>query len=136
MAVATQRLSGTFAADPTHSSFPFAVKHMKVSTFRAGFGDHPEIIFRSSRVVLGEDGGARVGGELEIKGIARPVTATGRYQPPVPDPFGSVRAALELSATVDRRNWGMNWQMPLPGGGDVLGYDVELTAHLELVREE
>lgn len=99
--------------------------------------NHPEIAFRSSRVELAEDGSARVEGELEIKGISKPITASGSYEPPVEDPFGSVRAALELSATVDRRDWGIDWQVPLPnGGGDVLGYDVELTAHLELVRGE
>jgi hypothetical protein len=40
-----------------------------------------------------------------------------------------------LTATLDRREWGMDWQMPLPKGGDVLGYDVELTVHLELIEE-
>ena len=39
MTVATQDLTGTFVSDPVHSSFTFAVKHMKVSTFRANFGD-------------------------------------------------------------------------------------------------
>lgn len=97
--------------------------------------NHPEITFRSSRVELGEDGRADVEGELEIKGISRPVRATGTYQPPVEDPYGSVRTAIELSATVDRREWEMDWQMPLPKGGDVLGYEVELTVHLELIRQ-
>ncbi len=180
MPVATEELSGTFVADPDHSSFLFAVKHMKVSSFRAAFADvdarlvgdesglvlegrtrvesvsitnppefrehvvngadffdarnHPEIAFRSSEVELGEDGSARVAGELTIKGISRSVTATGTYQPPVEDPYGSTRTALELTATLDRRDWGMDWQMPLPKGGDVLGYEVELTIHLELVE--
>src|SRR4026209_2003222 len=39
MRTATQPLTGTFAADPIHSSFQFAVKHMKVATFRAGFDE-------------------------------------------------------------------------------------------------
>ncbi len=30
----------------------------------------------------------------------------------------------------------MDWQMPLPKGGDVLGYDVELTIHLELIKQD
>jgi hypothetical protein len=30
----------------------------------------------------------------------------------------------------------MNWQMPLPKGGDVLGWEVELTVHLELIKQE
>jgi polyisoprenoid-binding protein YceI len=181
MPVQTQPFTGTFIADPNHSSFMFAVKHMKVSTFRAGFGDvearlvgeeaglslegrartesisisnppefrehvvngedffdagnHPEIVFRSTSVELDEDGRARVDGELEIKGISRPLTATGSYEPPVEDPYGLTRTALDLRATVDRRDWGMGWQMPLPNGGDVLGYEVELTVQLELISE-
>ena len=39
MSTATQPISGTFVADPVHSSFQFAVKHMKVATFRAGFDE-------------------------------------------------------------------------------------------------
>ena len=50
------------------------------------------------------------------------------------DPFGTERAALELRATVDRRDWDLNWQLPLPDGGDAVGWEVELTAELELVR--
>jgi polyisoprenoid-binding protein YceI len=181
MTTATQEFTGTFTADPHHSSFLFAVRHMKVSTFRASFGDvearlrggesgislegrarvasvsiteplemrehvvngkdfldgenHPEIVFRSTRVELAGDGSAAVDGELEIKGIARPVTATGTHRPPIEDPYGATRAAIELSTVVDRRDWDMNWQLPLPAGGDALGYDVELTVHLELVKQ-
>lgn len=183
MTTATQELTGTYAADPGHSTFQFAVKHMKVSTFRAGFSDvdarfelgddgeaklhgaaraesisitspaefrehvvngedffnasvHPEITFRSDDIELAGDGTARVNGELEIKGISKPVVATGTYQQPVEDSYGRSISALELKATLDRREWDMSWQMPLPKGGDVLGYDVELTVHLELIREE
>lgn len=181
MSVSTQPFTGTFVADPAHSSFGFSVKHMKVASFSARFddvdarvvadewgirlegavcvesvsiknppefrehvvyggdffdaGNHPEITFRSSRVELGEDGSVRVEGKMTIKGIAKPVMATGTYQPLVEDPFGSVRTALELAATVDRRDWNMDWQMPLPGGGNMLGYDVRLSAHIELIKE-
>ena len=41
---------------------------------------------------------------------------------------------LELRATIDRRAWDLSWQLPLPDGRDALGWEVELTAHLELVE--
>ena len=181
MAVTTEPLTGVFDADRTHSSLQFAVRHMKVSTFRASFGDvdarlvadgsesrlegaarvesisivdppafrehvtrgdeffdadnHPEILFRSERVELAADGKATVEGVLTIKGIGRPITATGTWERPVEDPFGLQRAALALRAVLDRRDWGMSWQHPLPDGADVLGWEVELTVQLELVRE-
>jgi polyisoprenoid-binding protein YceI len=98
-------------------------------------GNHPEIVFRSTRVELAEDGGVAVDGELDIKGIVRPVTATGTYRPPVEDPYGASRGAIELGTVVDRRDWDMNWQIPLPAGGEALGYEVELSAHLELIKQ-
>ena len=91
--------------------------------------------FRSTSVELGDDGSANVSGELVIRGVSRPVSASGTFVPPTTDPFGLSRGGLELRATVDRRNWGLNWQVPLPDGSNALGWDVEITAHLELVRK-
>jgi polyisoprenoid-binding protein YceI len=95
---------------------------------------HPELSFHSTAVELRDDGSAIVDGELTIRGVTRPVRAEGSYRPPTVDPFGTVRAALTLQATVDRRDWGLSWQLPLPGGGDAVGWEVELTAELELVK--
>jgi polyisoprenoid-binding protein YceI len=132
--------SGTYDIDRTHSSVHFAVTHI-VSTFRASFDEveghadaHPELSFHSTGVELRDDGSAIVKGELTIRGISRPVIAEGRYRPPIVDPFGTVRAAIALHAIVDRRDWGLSWQLPLPNGGDAVGWDVELTAELEFVE--
>jgi polyisoprenoid-binding protein YceI len=97
---------------------------------------HPEITFRSDEVRLADDGNSVVSGLLTVKGISHPIVANGTYQRPVADPFGSTRAALELMAAIDRRDWNMSWQMPLPQGGDALAWGVELRAYLELVKQE
>lgn len=95
---------------------------------------HPQLTFRSTSVEFGEDGTATVSGELAIRGVSGSVEATGTFFPPTEDPFGSMRVGLELTATIDRRAWGMDWQTPLPNGDDALGWDVEISAHLELTR--
>jgi polyisoprenoid-binding protein YceI len=97
---------------------------------------HPLVVFRSTSIELGDDRSIAVSGELEIRGVSHPVTATGTYAPTITDPFGVSRAALELSATVDRRDWEMSWQLALPDGGDALGWEVEINADLELVKED
>ena len=97
---------------------------------------HPTISFRSTQIELREDGTATAAGELTIRGEAHSITAHGTHQPTREDPFGSYRAGLELRVTVDRRSWDMNWQMPLPDGSDALGWDVEITAHLELIKTD
>lgn len=96
---------------------------------------HPLVVFRSTAIELADDRSAVVSGELEIRGVSRPVTASGTYSPTITDPFGVSRAALELRATVDRRDWDMGWQLALPDGGDALGWQVEVVADIELVKE-
>jgi polyisoprenoid-binding protein YceI len=97
---------------------------------------HPLLVFRSTSIELGDDQSAVVSGDLEIRGVSRTATASGTYAPTITDPFGVSRAGLELHARVDRRDWGMDWQLALPDGSDAVGWEVEITAHLELVRED
>ena len=95
---------------------------------------HPTITFRSTGVQLNDDGAASVSGELTIRDSSRPVTATGTYRPATEDPFGNHRAGLELATTIDRRSWGLDWQAELPNGGEAVGWDVEITVQLELIK--
>jgi polyisoprenoid-binding protein YceI len=96
---------------------------------------HPQITFRSRAVRLADDGRAEVDGELTIRGVTHPVTATGHYAPPRPSSFGEV-AGLQLHTSFDRRDFGFDWQMELPGGGNAVGWDVEVDIDLLLTRED
>ena len=92
-------------------------------------------IFVSLSDSANPDGTFTVGGELTIKGITKAVTATGTVAEPVTDPYGNERSDVELTAKVDRRDWGMDFQAQMPAGGDVLSYEVTITAQLEIVKE-
>jgi polyisoprenoid-binding protein YceI len=94
----------------------------------------PTITFRSTDIRPTEDGSVEVDGELTIRGATKPVTAKGTYAAG-PDAFGNDRVAFELSTTVDRREFGLNWQNQLPDGTDALAYDVTLTVDLQLVKQ-
>ena len=95
--------------------------------------EHPEVRFHSDTIELGEDGRAQVVGRLEIAGTTEEVTATGTFTEPIEGP-DTERLAFELEAKFDRRDFGFDWQMELPSGGDVLDWDVTLNVHLELVK--
>ena len=94
---------------------------------------HPVITFQSTGIVLDGDE-AEVAGELTMRGSSQAVRARGLFTPPREDPFGTTRLGLELAASIDRRDFGVTWQTPLPGGGDALGWDVAVTAQLEFAR--
>jgi polyisoprenoid-binding protein YceI len=95
---------------------------------------HPEIGFESKGITV-EDGQVAIEGELTIKGITKPVVARGEINGPVPGPADSERLALDLETKLDRHDYGMDWQMDLPGGGKTLGDEVTLIVHVELVKE-
>jgi len=76
-------------------------------------------------------------GELTIHGHTHVVAATGRVGLPGPGLLSPEnRVGIELSVTIDRRDFGLDWQEELPGGGDTLGWDVTLEALLEFVEQE
>lgn len=96
---------------------------------------HPEVKFASSQVAVGDDGTATVDGELTIKGIAKPVKATGSWTAPAADAFGNTRAHLRLETVVDRTDYDMHWNVSLPSGGQALGNDVTVTVELSLIEQ-
>jgi polyisoprenoid-binding protein YceI len=98
-------------------------------------GRHPQLRFESSVLRLAEDGTLTVRGELEIKGQTHEVEASGRLAQLGADLAGNTRVGLSLEATVDRRSFGLDWTAELPGGGEVLDYEVRIAVELELVEE-
>ena len=95
----------------------------------------PTITFRSTDIQIEGDGDVVVNGELTIRGVTKPVTATGTYSTGV-GINGADRVAFELETTVDRREFGLNWQAELPNGSAALAWDVTLSVDLHLVKQD
>jgi len=95
---------------------------------------HPEITFASRAVQIDGDD-VRVDATLTMKGIARDLVLAGTLAGPIEDPFGGTRIGLSLETSIDRRDFGLDFVLPLPGGGPALGWTVRLIAELEFVLE-
>lgn len=126
-------LEGSARAESVKVQEPNLVAHLLSPDFfdaeRA-----PELRFRSTAVrIAGE--AVTVDGELEIKGIVRPVTLTGTVTEPITDPYGRERIGLTLEGAIDRTEFGITWNNPLPSGKSALANDVALSAELYLVKE-
>jgi polyisoprenoid-binding protein YceI len=173
-------LSGSWVADPIHSSASFAIRHMAVSTYRTSFkeieaslevdGDnisltgtvpvesidielpdfrghvlspdffdaanHPNITFVSTAVRRGEGEAIDVDGELTVKGVTKPVHGTGIIIGPAVNIAGIELVGVQLETTVNKNDFDLNWNAPLPKGGEALGKKVTLAVHLEFIRQE
>jgi polyisoprenoid-binding protein YceI len=95
----------------------------------------PTVDFRSTSIDVADDGSVKLDGELTIKGITQPVSATGAIAGPVVGLAGSNVVAFDLEAEVDRYAHGLKWNADLPGGGKALAEKVRLIVHLELVEQ-
>ena len=129
------RLEGTAKVESISIRTPDQFRQHVLSGEFFDAANHPEVRFTSSDVELREDGTVSVAGELTIRGITRPVHATGTWIAPAADAFGNRRGHLNLEAVVDRTEFDMNWNMALPSGGNVLANDVTLTVELSLVEQ-
>jgi polyisoprenoid-binding protein YceI len=94
---------------------------------------HPELRFAADRVALDGES-VEVSGEVTIKGVTRPVEATGTASGPITDQHGNDRIGLTLSTTVDRTAFGVSWNAELPGGGQALSNEVTIHAELYFVK--
>jgi polyisoprenoid-binding protein YceI len=97
---------------------------------------YPEIRFESDDIQIGPDGEVKVAGELTIKGQTHGVESTGTISGPAVTFGDVVKLGLTLETVIDRTQYGLNWNAPLPKGGFALADDVKLTVELELAHQE
>jgi polyisoprenoid-binding protein YceI len=94
---------------------------------------HPELRFASTSV--GSEGDELVvEGDLTIRGVTRPVELRGHFVGSGLDPYGNERIGVELAGVVDRTDFGLTWNAPLPGGRFLLPDEVTLKASFAAVR--
>jgi polyisoprenoid-binding protein YceI len=94
---------------------------------------YPELRFVSNAI---ERDGERVAvqGDLTLRGVTHPVEITGSVSGPLENAYGQQRIGFDVETTVNRHDYGITWNMELPGGGQALGDDVVITANLALVQ--
>jgi polyisoprenoid-binding protein YceI len=125
-------LRGTVAAD----SIVVKDEGLRAHLLSPDFFDterYPELSFRSRS--LRQDGEELVlDGDLEIKDQTHAVEARGSATGPAETLGGVVKIGVQLEAVIDRTEFGLNWNAPLPSGGLALANEVKLTVELELAR--
>jgi polyisoprenoid-binding protein YceI len=98
---------------------------------------HPTVTFRSTRVEPASGGHLRVTGDLTIRGTARPVTLdVDALAAAVGDPWGNTRRGATAHAKINRKDWGLGWNLALEAGGVVVGEEVTIELEVELVKRK
>jgi len=108
--------------------------HLKSADF-LDVEKYPEIVFKLKSVAPDGDQ-FKVTGDLTIKGVTKEITLDYEHSGSVVDPFGNVKVGGTLTGTINRSDWGLTWNVPLGGGGFLVGEKVKLEIDGELAQDK
>lgn len=133
-------------ADPSKSSATVTIQAASVDTRNADRDAHlrsndffdmetyPQITFVSTAAEQVDEANYRLTGDLTIKGITKPVTIGFEYAGSAIDPWGNLRVGFEGSVTINRKDWGVNWNAALDAGGILVSEKVTLEFEISAIK--
>lgn len=140
------RIAGAILFDPsdvTHSSVEVTIDAASICTGIKKRDDHlrspeffdvekyPEITFKSKTVQIAGSNRCKVHGDLAIHGVIHPVTLGVEYFGPVRSPFGATSMGFTAKTMVNREDYGLTWNVPMEGGGAMVGKDAKIVLEVE-----
>lgn len=96
---------------------------------------YPIATFKSTRAEkTGTDTG-KLYGDLTIKDVTREVALDVEYNGQSQSPWGTTAAGFTATTKINRKDWGLNWNVALETGGMLVGEEVKLTIEVEIVKQ-
>jgi polyisoprenoid-binding protein YceI len=139
--------TGTYDADdPTRSSLSLTIDAKSIDTRNADRDAHlrgndffdmdtyPEIRFVSTKVEPVDAETYRVTGDLTIKDVTKPVSIDFEVSGPVQDPWGNTRIGLEGKSEINRKDWGVSFNVALEAGGLLVSEKITLEFEVAAVK--
>lgn len=135
----------TIDDDAARSSVEAAIEMASISTdddqrdghLRSGefldVENHPTMTFRSTELRSDDDDYVLVG-ELTIKGVTRPVELELEFEGVEKDPWGGTRVGFSAEGEINRKDFGMEWNVVLETGGLLVGEKVKITLDVEAIK--
>lgn len=96
--------------------------------------EYPLIRFESTSVDEVRENGFIVNGNLTIRDVTRPISLPLELVGVDTDQMGNLRAGLEGTRRIDRKDWGVTWNTPLDSGGVLVSDKITLEFELSLVK--
>lgn len=107
--------------------------HLKSPDF-LNADEYPVLTFKSKRVEQDSPNSGRLIGDLTIRDITREVVLDVEYSGVVKSPWGASSAGFSAKTTINRKDWGLTWNVALETGGLLVSEQVTIEIELELVQ--
>lgn len=145
-----ENFSGTVNFDeenPTNTTVDVAVDLASISTRDEQRDGHlkspdffdvenyPTMKFVSTRVEQVDAHNGRLYGQLTIKDVTKEVVLDVEYAGIAKSPWGTISAGFSATSSLNRKDWGLNWNQALETGGVLVGDKINIEIELELVKQ-
>jgi polyisoprenoid-binding protein YceI len=107
--------------------------HLKSADF-LNVEQFPTITFHSIRIERAAHDHYRMTGDLTIRNVALPVTLDVVYSGEAKDPMGTLHAGFSANTAINRKDWGLTWNVALETGGLLVSEEVKLALEVEVVK--
>lgn len=97
---------------------------------------YPTIKFVSKSLTKINDEDYKLIGDITLKGITKSIEFKVNYGGQIVDPWGNIRAGFTVEGSIDRFDFGLNWNTLLEAGGAMLGKIVKLQAEIEIITSK
>ena len=96
---------------------------------------YPAITFKSTKVERLDETTGKLYGDLTIRDVTRPVVLDLEYSGQSKSPWGTISAGFSAQTKINRKDFGLNWNVALETGGWLVGEEVKIAIELELVEQ-
>ena len=94
----------------------------------------PTIVFKSTRIEHAAHDQYRMTGDLTMRDVTRPVSLEVVYSGQAKDPMGNMHAGFSAYTTINRKDWGLTWNMALETGGLLVGDQIKIALEIEALK--
>ena len=126
---------GTVEAASINTNNEKRDKHLRSSDF-FDTEKHPKLHFESTKATITQGRNGKIAGNLTIHGVTRAVVLDVKFLGSGKDPWGNERAGFRAELTINRRDYGLNWNELLETGGYLVGDEIEIRIDAEGLLEE
>jgi polyisoprenoid-binding protein YceI len=128
--LARSSVSVTIEAASINTNEPNRDNHVRSTDFLDA-EHHPNITFVST-AIRARRNHYLVDGELTIRGTTRPVTLDVEANGFMPDPYGGTRAGFSATAEIDRNDFGVSYNGPIPGADNAMVLSDKVALNFEV----
>jgi polyisoprenoid-binding protein YceI len=134
-------------ANPEQSSVNFTIQATSIDTAEPDRDKHlrtpdffhveqyPTITFHSKRISRRGGDTFDVTGDLTMHGVTKEIVLPVAHMGKAKDPWGGERVGFEAETTLNRKDYGLNWNAMLEAGGFLVGDEVKVSLEIQAVAQ-